>query len=131
MVRAMESSLRLSCDLQSLAVARQRVHWFAVIVGADENAAALVADELVANAIRHGAEPIRLRFTSDGARMRIEVSDAGRGAEDIVVGDGRKDRESHFGLLLTQRLSSDWGVRANNGAGKKVWAVLTAPQAPL
>jgi len=53
----------------------------------------LVANELVANALRHGAPPIVVRLDS-GAQTRLRVDDAGVGAE----------RAAGLGLTLVQRL---------------------------
>ena len=38
---------------------------------------ALLTTELVANAVLHGHEPIRLQLRSSGATLRVEVSDGG------------------------------------------------------
>lgn len=39
----------------------------------------LVAGELIANAIRHGREPIWMRLSADGGGLRVEVHDGGAG----------------------------------------------------
>ncbi|MFJ6572468.1 SpoIIE family protein phosphatase [Streptomyces sp. NPDC091292] len=97
--------------------------------GAGERAddIALVADELITNALVHteGAAVVTLRvITGADRRLRVEVEDASsalprrRDAGDAGV-SGR-------GLLLVDRLVDAWGVEAR-GTGKCVWCEFTVP----
>jgi anti-sigma regulatory factor (Ser/Thr protein kinase) len=83
----------------------------------------LVVSELVTNAIRYGAAPVRLCVvptTGDGASMvRIEVSDAnpaftGPARDPTVTATG------HRGLLLVDQLCRRWGCDTV-AHGKRVW----------
>jgi anti-sigma regulatory factor (Ser/Thr protein kinase) len=86
--------------------------------GAHAEVAVLLTSELVTNAIRHGAAPVRLRAGLEGRGLRVEVDDeaAGRvrprrpGHEDV---DGR-------GLHLVDSLADRWGCRRVDG-GKRIW----------
>ena len=73
----------------------------------------LLVSEVVTNAIRHAGlqtgDTIRVSFRLDEARLRVEVTDPGRGFEpaprrpDLAHGGG-------WGLYLVERLASRWGV---------------------
>ncbi|MYS83366.1 SpoIIE family protein phosphatase [Embleya scabrispora] len=84
----------------------------------------LLVSELVTNALRYGAGPIRLRLLR-GRALLCEVADAGttlprmREAEDTDEG-GR-------GLQLVNQLAERWGSR-KSGHGKTVWFELTLPE---
>jgi two-component sensor histidine kinase len=79
----------------------------------------LVADELVSNALRHGAAPRRLRLSRGGDVLRLEVEDGARTLatprEGTVTG-GR-------GLTLVDVLATRWGQELTE-RGKVVWAEL-------
>jgi anti-sigma regulatory factor (Ser/Thr protein kinase) len=78
----------------------------------------LLVTELVTNSVRHAdladGEGIRLRVTTNGRVVRVEVADRGRGFEP-------KDRDapltqaSGWGLYLVDKLADRWGVEGNNG----------------
>ncbi|MFJ2115199.1 SpoIIE family protein phosphatase, partial [Streptomyces sp. NPDC087850] len=78
----------------------------------------LVVSELVTNAIRYGAEPIRLRLIRDRTLI-CEVSDGSNTAPHL--------RRSHAfdeggrGLLLVAQLTQSWGTR-QSANGKTIWA---------
>ncbi|GAA3484505.1 SpoIIE family protein phosphatase [Streptomyces yanii] len=86
----------------------------------------LIVSELVTNAIRHGAGPIRLRLIQHQV-LTCEVFDGGscyprlRHAR-IVDENGR-------GLFMVARLSRRWGFRSATG-GKLVWVEQDLPAAP-
>ena len=88
--------------------------------------AELVVAELVTNALLHGLPPVVLRVhgDSDTGTAHVEVQDAGHllpvrlpGASDGLTGRG---------LGLVASLSTTWGVDAAPGAGKVVWADVSA-----
>jgi anti-sigma regulatory factor (Ser/Thr protein kinase) len=125
----MHTAVRLAADPGNAAVARRSVEWFAQEIGVDASAAAIVATELVTNAIRHGAEPIVLHLRLDSGMLVVEVSDGGdrapRAREDRVG-----DEEGGWGLFLVEQLSRTWGVRESPRGWKTVWAEIdTVPDA--
>lgn len=82
--------------------------------------ATLVAAELLANAVLHGAPPVAVEVVSDGERIRLEVSDGNgrapvRPAASVTNMTGR-------GLALVDALATRWGVAPNPEGGKVVWA---------
>lgn len=87
-------------------------------------AALLVVNELVTNALVHGRSPVELQLRRTRTRLYVEVTDASghlprrrqAGAED----------EGGRGLQLVASLSERWGVRPV-GDGKSVWAALSIP----
>lgn len=86
----------------------------------------LVVSELVTNAIRHGAAPVRLCVVSlpgDGATViRVEVSD-GNPAMAVPVTDPTITATGHRGLLLVNEICRRWGCDPQPH-GKRVWCEL-------
>ncbi|MFD5798761.1 SpoIIE family protein phosphatase [Streptomyces diastatochromogenes] len=87
--------------------------------------AELVVSELVTNAIRHAAPPIRLRLIKDRTLI-CEVCDASNTAPHL-----RRARifdEGGRGLMLVAQLTERWGTR-HAATGKTIWAELPLPSA--
>lgn len=91
--------------------------------------------ELVTNALRvpvPGDRQVGVRIAcwENGARLRLEVSDAGPGRPQV-----RRPRETDAagrGLLLVAALAHRWGVEERPaGIGKTVWAELRAAGSAL
>ncbi|MGW2328267.1 SpoIIE family protein phosphatase [Streptomyces sp. NPDC001700] len=83
----------------------------------------LLVSELVTNAIRYGAAPIRLRLIRD-RKLICEVSDASSTTPHL-----RRTRvydEGGRGLVLVARLSHNWGTRQTT-AGKTIWCEQRLP----
>ena len=90
--------------------------------------ALLLVSELVTNAIRHGAPPVRLSLhwdrAADRARgrgaLRVEVSDSSPAAP--TVAPASPDQPGGRGMLIVQQLAARWGssVPASR-LGKTVW----------
>jgi anti-sigma regulatory factor (Ser/Thr protein kinase) len=95
---------------------RAFAHSFAWLGDATADAE-LVLSELYANAVIHGAPPIRVRADSADDGVQVEVDDG-----TTQFGDPRPD--SH-GLRLVAKLARDWGVRTS-AFGKTVWADIAA-----
>ncbi len=83
--------------------------------------AELVVSELVTNAIRYGAPPIRLRLIHDAATLICEVSDTSHTAPHLRR--AKTWDEGGRGLLLVAQLTQRWGTR-HTTEGKTIWAEL-------
>jgi anti-sigma regulatory factor (Ser/Thr protein kinase) len=79
--------------------------------------AELVLSELYANAVIHGAPPIRVRAGSAAGGVQVEVDDS-----TTQFGHPRPDSQ---GLRLVAQLARNWGVRTSS-FGKTVWADIAA-----
>ncbi|GHI09554.1 SpoIIE family protein phosphatase [Streptomyces cellostaticus] len=97
------------------AALRQLADW-----GLDEAAfaAELMLSELVTNAIRHGAGPIRVRLLHDRTLI-CEVSDTSNTAPHLRR--AATTDEGGRGLFLVAQLAQSWGTRYNP-QGKVIWA---------
>ncbi|MFD8231497.1 SpoIIE family protein phosphatase [Streptomyces sp. NPDC059696] len=81
-------------------------------------AAELILSELITNAVRHGAEPIRVRLLY-GRTLICEVSDASNTAPHLRR--AASTDEGGRGLFLVAQLSQSWGTRYLP-EGKVIWA---------
>ncbi|MFD8816573.1 SpoIIE family protein phosphatase [Streptomyces sp. NPDC059627] len=84
--------------------------------------AELVVSELVTNAIRYGAHPIRLRLIHDTTTLICEVSDTSHTAPHLRR--AKTWDEGGRGLLLVAQLTRRWGTR-HTAEGKTIWAELS------
>jgi anti-sigma regulatory factor (Ser/Thr protein kinase) len=86
--------------------------------------AALIATELVGNAVLHGRPlpsgdiTVEWQLSADG--YYIAVTDGGHSAA-VAAKDADSRDVSGRGLMIVAALSQEWGV-LNTGAGTKVWA---------
>ncbi|MFF1274292.1 SpoIIE family protein phosphatase [Streptomyces marokkonensis] len=83
--------------------------------------AELVVSELVTNAIRYGAPPIRLRLIHDASTLICEVSDTSHTAPHLRR--AKTWDEGGRGLLLVAQLTQRWGSR-HTAEGKTIWSEL-------
>lgn len=84
---------------------------------------ATITSELVTNALRAGADVIRVTASITGDRFRIGVQDDAPGLP-VPLSLGPNATHGR-GLRIVQALSAQWGVvPSHNGSGKEVWAEL-------
>jgi anti-sigma regulatory factor (Ser/Thr protein kinase) len=92
---------------------------------AAQDAAALVASELVSNAVQHARSGCRVSVTVDPAGLHVGVRDYARGCSprprpvDAAQAAGR-------GLHLVAMLATRWGVQEHDD-GKTTWALIALP----
>lgn len=117
MVRA---AMDVGSDLAHLAAVRESIVDQATAWGVptEGGVLALLVSELLANAIEHGAPPIKVALDWDDRRLRVEIRDASTEVpvhRVPAVGDpdGR-------GIWLVDRNASDWGIERLPD-GKAVW----------
>ena len=131
----MTSVVLLPSTPASVAIARKRLAAdlsAAGVYGEAASDAALVISELVSNSIKHAwrlpGEKVRAAWMVDHGSVEVEVSDCGgstrprRDYPPVSALGGR-------GLGIVERLSDDWGIRADE-SGQTVWAVLPAAALP-
>lgn len=127
--------LRLPCRTAAYArAARLRARMLLVSWGFRDLAdlGELIVSELVANAIRHGDEPIWVRLSADNRNLRIEVHDGGAG-RPFRRNPGADD-ESGRGLELVDGLIELHGgergeIQDHSGPGKTVYVALSLADA--
>jgi anti-sigma regulatory factor (Ser/Thr protein kinase) len=115
-VRPATRSLQLPLDMPAVRTARHAVQeWLADDPPELRTAAALVATEMVSNAIRYGRPPIRLELVRTDEHVRITVRDEGGGEpKQRTPGPG-----GGWGLHIVERLAARWGAAAGATA---IWA---------
>lgn len=89
----------------------------------DDGRAALIATELVTNAVLHAGSPLRFGVHADRSWLRLEVCDDHDALPDPQPAS--PDRLDGRGLALVDALADEWGVVTRPGGGKAVWARLT------
>jgi len=119
----------LDADQRAPRAARDLVRGMALQAGCvDERVgqAALLASELVTNAVLHGrTDRVRVELDVDALAVRVAVHD--RSPERPVPHDPDPDRLYGRGLLLVDRLAEAWGIEVHpappdeGGGGKAVW----------
>ena len=82
---------------------------------------ALLADELVSNAVVHARSPLRVSVDVDSDQVKVSVADLSRSPPtpapvSLVRRGGR-------GLLLVNALAEEWGFTCRS-SGKVVWFVV-------
>lgn len=72
----------------------------------------LLVTELVTNGVRHGSErgPLAVFVGVTDDRVRVEVSDSGRGFNPPQAPMPRPDGTGGWGLQLVDRVAASWGV---------------------
>lgn len=92
-------------------------------VHVDQSVAVLLTSELVTNALQHEAgDTVRLVISCDDDKLCVCVHDTSHAAPVLV--EAPVDAEKGRGLLLTTKLSTEWGYYWTP-AGKAVYFTLT------
>lgn len=89
---------------------------------------ALIAAELIANAVQHGAPPLAIAVDGVADCIRIEVSDGN--PHPPVRPANNPSNMTGRGLALITALSARWGVHRNEDGGKTVWAEVVPTHDP-
>ena len=120
--------LLLDHGLQGPAQARSAVAECAAQLGlgADADDLLLVVSELVTNAVRYGAPPVRLEVSVEDDAVLVCVVDGSPRPPQPRTAD--EDAEGGRGMTLVDLLSLAHGVRPQP-PGKAVWASLPRPPA--
>ncbi len=84
--------------------------------------AQLVVSELMTNALMHGEGSLVLRAAITGNAIQVSVTDSGDELPEVLPLD--PTRIGGLGLVVVDRIASDWGVAPFPG-GKTVWAALS------
>ncbi|WP_369394532.1 SpoIIE family protein phosphatase [Streptomyces sp. CG1] len=108
------------------AVARRHARHQLAAWGVDEDTAYAtqeIVSELVTNALRYGAPPVRLRLINDRT-LTCEVQDSGPSAPRLR--HARSVDEGGRGLFICAQLAHNWGIRYTND-GKTVWTEQALP----
>jgi anti-sigma regulatory factor (Ser/Thr protein kinase) len=76
----------------------------------------LLVTELVTNGVRHGSErgPVAMAVALDDERVRVQVTDAGRGFSPASAPMPRGDGSGGWGLQLVDRVATHWGVEVRD-----------------
>jgi anti-sigma regulatory factor (Ser/Thr protein kinase) len=77
----------------------------------------LLVTELVTNGVRHGSRrgPVQVAVSLTDDKVRVEVSDGGRGFNPPEAPMPRDDGTGGWGLQLVDRVASTWGVKVDDG----------------
>jgi anti-sigma regulatory factor (Ser/Thr protein kinase) len=113
----------LPADLTAAQVARAHVRDAAATLGLDPDRVAdlvLVASELAANAVRHGAAPMSLLLDQRPDRIRVTVVNHGEGPDPRVL-TAHPDAGHGRGLAMVESLADAVGW-SREGDRLEVWA---------
>jgi anti-anti-sigma factor len=87
--------------------------------------AALVASELITNAVAHAGTVLELRLELRRSRLLVAVADQDPDLAGVLAAKDRTERG--LGLLVVERVATAWGVRRKGAGGKVVWCLLALP----
>ena len=95
----------------------------------DGGVAAVLVSELVTNALRYGAQPMRMVAKRAGSSLRVEVHDA-RGGEPPRLRPTVPASANGRGMMIVEALAARWGW-SEFGGEKQVWFELDLLPAPV
>ena len=118
-MRMYGKELALDCTPESARISRELVRSTLHSIDTDlVEVAAILTDEMVANAVKHGQPPISLAIESDREGIVISVADSG--PEFPEARTVSRTAENGRGLMIIDILSDEWGVLPLY-QGKQVW----------
>lgn len=85
----------------------------------------LMVSELATNSITHAESDFTLRLETDGASLRIEISDSG--IDLPRKRSPRVDEPYGRGLHIVDTISESWGVELGAEGGKTIWIIVPLP----
>ena len=125
-VTTTELTLRLNPGREAIPAARRALDGLSGLMERTtwENLRLLVT-ELVTNGVRHGSErgAVCMAVSLYDSRVRVEVTDGGRGFSPDAAPMPRADGSGGWGLQLVDRVASSWGVNVDKTTC--VWFELT------
>jgi anti-sigma regulatory factor (Ser/Thr protein kinase) len=116
------ASCQFDPELRSVGAARRFALDIARQWGVAPNDLALVVGELAANAVVHGHTPFTVSLSVHGRRVSIEVCDERAGPVQACAVSS--ESQSGRGLVIVDRVATNWGIRQLSAGGKVVWAEL-------
>lgn len=130
-VKKMAAHLDVPTGPGSLAAARQFVKSVLIGWGFDNmqrvDDAVLIADELVANAVRHGGGCLRLEVHARDAEITVCAVDGSA----VVPRRRDPDDNGGRGLRIIEALGQAWGVEDLPRGGKRVWVRIAGASVSL
>jgi anti-anti-sigma factor len=119
--------LTLGPVLTAAAAGRQFVgevcgHWGLQVLA---EPAALLAGELVTNAVVHAHTALELRVELRGSLLQVAVHDQDPNLSGLLTAKDGTGRG--LGLQIVDQVAKAWGVRQDGAGGKTVWCTLELP----
>ena len=87
--------------------------------------AALLASELITNAVVYAGTTLELRVELRGPHLHVAVKDQDPNLGRLL--EAKDGTKRGLGLLIVERVAASWGVRQDRAGGKTVWSVLDLP----
>ena len=87
--------------------------------------AALLASELITNAVVYAGTTLELRVELRGPHLHVAVKDQDPNLGRLL--EAKDGTKRGLGLLIVERVAATWGVRQDRAGGKTVWSVLDLP----
>jgi len=114
---ATELTLRLSPGPEAVPAARNALDGLAGLLERPAwEGLRLLVTEVVTNGVRHGSErgQVTVAVTLSEDKVRVDVSDCGRGFTPPKAPMPRRDGTGGWGLQLVDRVATTWGVAVDS-----------------
>jgi anti-sigma regulatory factor (Ser/Thr protein kinase) len=124
--RMYDCQLVLEPTVDSLRISREAVRRTLTSIDPEcIELAAILTDEVVANAIKHGEPPIVLALGGNDDQIEVTVTDCG--ADLPVLRTPEPAAQTGRGMRIVDVLSDEWGVE-ELPRGKRIWFRLDLPR---